>query len=234
MRKIFVVLIVALMGLGMLKPTLGLSDSAYMTVFMLAMVGYCVCYLSWLKNTAAELGEIIPLLSSDPKRYIEETEKIKAKRRDGNIVSVLNMNIATAQCALGEFETAKKTLLAIRKGNLKGENGTIYFLNLAYVHLQLGEDEQAEKIFEHRQKKFLSLPMGGNLALMNCYIQAHQAIQKECWPEAQEIIVYGEETWGRDVPGMDFAPLLKKIEPHLAEIEQEQGQEQGQEIKVEE
>lgn len=209
---VFVLLFIAiLLGAGKI---LGENSQIlfYLIIFVMGLgVAY---YAHWFKKFAQKVNSLMPLIESDPDTYIKETEKLLQGRRPNNIRSMLIMNIAVAYMEKGDFVTAKQKLKSINGGALKKANGAVYFLNLAYVLIHLGENQDALEIIKKYKKRFLGLPMGGNFPRLIAFVQIFEAIQDGKWDEAVEQMKITKETWPEKVTGVDFSLLEKQLEEH--------------------
>lgn len=216
MRILYVLVllfIVILLGAG---SVLGENSQIlfYLIIFVMGLgVAY---YAHWFKKFAQKVNSLMPLIQSDPDTYIEETEKLLQGKRPNNIRSMLIMNIAVAYMEKGDFVTAKQKLKSINGGALKKANGAVYFLNLAYVLIYLGENDAALDIIKKYKKRFLGLPMGGNLPRLIAFVQIFEAMQEGKWDEAMEQMKITKETWPDKVTGVDFTFLEKQLAEHNA------------------
>lgn len=219
MLYVFVLLLIAiLLGAGKI---LG-ENSQILFYLVILVMGVGVAYYAyWFKKFAQKVNSLMPLIESDPDTYIVETEKLLQGKRPNNIRSMLTMNIAVAYMEKDDFVTAKQKLKSINGGALKKANGAVYFLNLAYVLIHLGENQDALEIIKKYKKRFLGLPMGGNLPRLIAFVQIFEAIQDGKWDEAVEQMKITKETWPDKVTGVDFSLLEKQLEAHLA-LEQTQ------------
>jgi len=204
-------LIFILLGAGSI---LGESGQILFYLLMFAMGIGLAYYAHWFKKFAQKVNSILPLMETDPDAYIAETENLLEGRRPNNIRSMLTMNIAVAYMEKGDYVTAKQKLKSINGGALKKANGAVYFLNLAYVLIHLGENEEALDLIKQFKKRFLSLPMGGNLPRLNAFVQIFEAMQEGKWNEANEQMKAVKENWPDKVTGVDYTILEKQLEEH--------------------
>ncbi|WP_304507848.1 hypothetical protein [Anaerotignum sp.] len=186
----------------------------YLIIFVMGLG--VVYYAHWFKKFAQKVNSLMPLIESDPDTYIEETEKLLQGKRPNNIRSMLIMNIAVAYMEKDDFVTAKQKLKSINGGALKKANGAVYFLNLAYVLIHLEENQDALEIIKKYKKRFLGLPMGGNLPRLIAFVQIFEAIQDGKWDDAAEQMKITKETWPDKVTGVDFSLLEKQLAEHNA------------------
>lgn len=205
-----------LLGAGSI---LGGNGQIAFYLIMFAMGIGLAIYAHWFKKFAQKVNSILPLMETDPDAYIAETEKLLEGRRPNNIRSMLTMNIAVAYMEKGDYVTAKEKLKGINGGALKKANGAVYFLNLAYVLIHLGENEEALDIIKKFKKRFLSLPMGGNLPRLNAFVQIFEAIQENKWDEANEQMKTVKEKWPNKVTGVDYTILENQIKEHKNAIQ---------------
>lgn len=216
-QRFMMLLMVALfvfLGATALNPLLG------QIVFYLMLGGLSVgllLYTRWFQKFIREVNELIPYITTDPERYIRETEKLLEIKRASNVRAMLLLNIAVAHMEMNHYEKAKETLMSIRGGSLKKTSAHVYFLNMAYVYAQLGEHEKAMSLMDKYRKQFLSLPMGGNLPIMTGFMQVYELIQLGEWEQAKAHLLTTEENYPNKVAGVDFAPLKKQIYGHFNE-----------------
>ncbi|MDD3393555.1 MAG: hypothetical protein PHG19_02785 [Anaerotignum sp.] len=171
-------------------------------------------YVHWFKKFAQKVNSLLPLIEKEPDNYIAETEKLLANRLPNNIRSMLIMNTAVAYMEKDDFITAKQKLKSINGGALKKANGAVYFLNLAYTMIHLGENEQALDIIKKYKRRFLALPMGGNLPRLIAFVQIFEAMQEGKWDDAAAQMRIANENWPNAVTGVNFTFLEKQLKAH--------------------
>ncbi|KXL53985.1 hypothetical protein CLNEO_00810 [Anaerotignum neopropionicum] len=208
---LFLLLVLVIFGGG---NVLGKNaDILYYVVILAIGVGGAY-YAFWFKKFAQKVNALLPLIETEPDTYIAETEKLLEGRLPTNIRSMLIMNIAVAYMEKNDFITAKQKLKRINSGALKKANGAVYFLNLAYVLIHLGENESAMEIIKKYKKRILSLPMGGNLPRLIAFVQIFEAMQEGKWAEANEKMKSSKESWPDRVTGVDFSFLEAQLAKH--------------------
>ncbi len=186
--------------------------------FVIILMGLGMAFYGyWFKKFVDKVNALMPLIETEPDTYIEETKKLLESKLPGNIRAMLIMNIAVAHMEKGDFKTALQTLKEIQGGTLKKANHAIYFLNLAYVQIHLGQHEQALEIIKKYKKRFLSLPMGGNLPRLITFVQVFEAMQDNKWEEAEENLKTAKADWPDKVTGVNFAYLEEQLAQHNAE-----------------
>lgn len=212
-------LMVVLMG-----ASSALGESAQIIFYLIIFImGLGVAfYAHWFKKFAQKVNSLLPLIESDPDAYIAETEKLLEGRNPNNVRAMLIMNIAVAYMEKDDFKTALQKLKSINGGALKKANNTIYFLNYAYVLINLGENVQAMDIIKNYKKKFLGLPMGGNLPRLIAFVQIFQLMQDGKWDDAGEELRIAKENWPEKVTGVNFVFLENQLAEHnsLTEIQE--------------
>lgn len=172
-------------------------------------------YMRWFQKFAKQVNALMPFLTEDPQRYITETEKLLEGRRPNNVRAMLTMNIAAAHMEMGDFTSAKKKLLQIHGGSLKKSNANVFFLNLTYVLVQLEENETAMEFMGKYKKRFLTLPMGGNIPHLNAFLHIFEAMEKNNWEEAETQYIDALEAWPEKVIGVDYGILERKLTAHF-------------------
>ena len=208
-----VVLLLLLLILGA-GPIFG--EYAQIVFYLVIIVGGAgiAFYAFWFKNFVGKVNALMPLIETEPDQYIAETEELLKSKLPNNIRAMLTMNIAVAHMEKDDFRTALKTLKGISGSTLKKANHAIYFLNLAYVQIHLGQNQQALEIIKKYKKRFLSLPMGGNLPRLITFVQIFEAMQDGKWEEAAENLNTAKETWPDKVTGVNFAYLEAQMAQH--------------------
>lgn len=222
MKMLFVLALFAIFMLIGAGSILGGSGQIVFYLIMFAMGISLAYYAHWFKKFVQKVNSILPLMETDPDAYITETEKLLEGRRPNNIRSMLIMNIAVAYMEKGDYETAKEKLKSINGNALKKANGAVYFLNLAYVMIHLGQNEQALDIIKKFKKRFLSLPMGGNLPRLNAFVQIFEAMEDGKWDEANKQMKTVKEKWPNKVTGVDYTILEKRLKEHNRAVKEVQ------------
>ncbi len=212
-------LMVILMG-----ASSALGESAQIIFYLIIFVmGLSVAfYAHWFKKFAQKVNSLLPLIESDPDVYIAETQKLLKGRNPNSVRAMLIMNIAVAYMEKDDFKTALEKLKSINGGALKKANNTIYFLNYTYVLIHLGENTQAMDLIKNYKKKFLGLPMGGNLPRLIAFVQIFELMQDGKWDDAEEQLKIAKENWPEKVTGVNFTFLEDQLAEHngLAEIQE--------------
>lgn len=184
----------------------------YVIIFLMGLG--LAFYVHWFKKFAQKVNSLLPLIEKEPDTYIAETEKLLEGKLPNNIRSMLIMNIAVAYMEKDDFITAKRKLSSINGGALKKANGAVYFLNLAYTMIHLGENAQALDLIKKYKRHFLSLPMGGNLPRLIAFVQIFEAMQDGKWDDAAEQMRIANENWPNAVTGVNFTFLEKQLKEH--------------------
>lgn len=191
----------------------------YFYVMIFALAAGLVYYAFWFKNFAQKVNSILPLMDSNPDEYISETQKLLENKLTNNIRSMLIINIAVAHMEKGDYSSAKQTLTRINGTSLKKSNRSVYFLNLTYVLIQLGENERALELIKKFKKHFLSLPMGGNLPRLNAFVLIFEAMEGNNWDEAAKQMDDVNLNWPNKVTGVDFTILNNRLEKHNSTLQ---------------
>lgn len=221
MKKLHIIcLMIMFVLLSATQILRGASGQVLVFGFIFAMGIGLMLYMRWFQKFAREVNALMPLLTEDPPRYIIETEKLLEGRKPNNIRAMLTMNVAAAHMEMGDFSAAKKKLLEIHGSSLKKTNASVYFLNLTYVLIQLEDNATAMELIQKYQKRFLSLPMGGNLPHLNTFIQIFVAMENGAWEEAERQYVDAREAWPEKVIGVDFTILENKLTAHFGRAPQ--------------
>lgn len=217
MKNLYVLALLVIFILLGAGSILGENGQIIFYLAMFAMGIGLAYYAHWFKKFAQKVNAILPLMESDPDAYIAETEKLLEGKRPNNVRSMLMMNIAVAYMEKGDYATAKQKLMEINGGALKKANGAVYFLNLTYVLIHLGENEKALALIQRHKKRFLTLPMGGNLPRLNAFVQIFESIQTEQWDTAAEQMKAVKEKWPDKVTGVDYTILEKQLKNHTTQ-----------------
>lgn len=210
-------LVLALLAVLLLIFAGGLLAGSGQIVFYLIMfaMGLALAYYArWFKNFSKKVNAILPLMESDPDAYIAETEKLLEGKKPNNIRTMLVMNIAVAYMEKGDYATAKQRLKSVNGASLKKASRGVYFLNLTYVLIHLGENAEAMELIQKYKRTFLSLPMGGNLPRLIAFVQIFEEMQADKWDEAFARLKAAKEAWPKKVTGVDFSILDRQIRAH--------------------
>ena len=102
-------------------------------------------------------------------RYYEELNQLRIKCKDKKLLSFLECNISAAFLDLGRYSDALCCLLGINiadlgKGTLGIQNQIIYFNNLAYAYIELGDFEKAEQALENMRMNIENPKISSNAA----------------------------------------------------------------------
>lgn len=102
-------------------------------------------------------------------QYYEALNQLRIKCKDKKTLSFLEFNIATAFLDLGRYSDALCCLLGINiadlgKGALGLQNQTVYFNNLAFAYIELGDFEKAEQALANMRTNIENPKVSSNAA----------------------------------------------------------------------
>jgi len=225
-RRYMMVFAAVIILLGVLATfgnvPLDIISKLYLFTFVAGIIIMMTLYYRWIRKLMKRLNEYVPLLETDPDAYIAGMNEIINDGQDKKVASILRINIAWGECAKGDFEAARETMLSIPGNRLKKNDASVYLLNLAYVLVQADREEDKEKAYDiiiRNKKRFLTLPAGGNLPLMTAFVIAYTELEKNEWQTAKKRLEDARETWGMEVPGMDYTLLEERIRKYEADAD---------------
>ncbi len=187
-------------------------------IFLLVCLAAFAAFAMWFYKLLKKVSDLVPLLMEDPDAYIVEMELLAKSFIPANLKAMLIMNIAVAHMEKNDYKTALQTMARAKATRLKKDTSAVYFLNLAHIYVQLGENKKAYGIIDANKKKFNRLPSGGNLPALTAFVFSFIAMENGSWAEATELLTYSKETWTEHIPGVDFAILYDRLDAHQAEI----------------
>ena len=216
MKQVYMLVLTLLFFLMLLIPSFGGGGGQLVFAIFVGLAGWAMFrYIRWFKNLAFSVNELLPLLRTNPDQYIEETRKIMKTKHPKSVRTMLTLNIAVAYMEKGEYQEAKNTLLTIINHSLTKSNASVFFLNLTYVYIQLGESEEAMEYIQKYKKKFLNLPMGGSIPRLNMVINIFEHMEKGEWEDAKASMEEVQISWSEKVEGVDFSILQNRLDQHF-------------------
>ena len=146
--------------------------------------------MSWQLRFQKKLLRLNRVLTDDhdPDRFIAENEDLMEKVKHPFHQSLLMINIAVGYSDKKDFKKAKKILLEIPEGGLRGINRIIYYNNLAYFHFHLGETKKAIRILEEHREEFDRLLNNQQLGKHIIINRVYQAIAEGDKNRAEQLL----------------------------------------------
>ena len=166
----------------------------------------------WLQAFNRQLKSLQPILfeEHDPDRYIQEISELLEGKKSPHLRGALLINLSAAYCEKKEYDTAKTLLLQINPKKITGINKLIFWANLAYIHFQLDEDEQACAILTQQQKEFIKFAehphLGGLIAILSIFRKLSEGDKSE----ANAILEQVRARWENEQNAPDFDYLMQR------------------------
>lgn len=183
-------------------------------ILLFVLIGIFALYFLWFVRLLKKVSALVPMLTENPDGYMAEMEALIKGFVPSDFKAMLLMNIAVAHMEKNDYQGALQAMGRAKARRLKKDTAAVYFLNLAHIYIQLGENPKAYDIIEANKKAFAKLPMGGNLPALNGFITLFVSMETKSWKQAEELMEYAKKTWPDHIPGVDFTILYDRMEQH--------------------
>jgi len=169
----------------------------YIIASVIIIAGAMIINITWQMKLMKKIKSLAKLLKEEEStdKFIEENEKLLHKLKSNYNRNIININLSAGYCAKGDYETAKSILMSISLKHLKGVNKVVYYVNLAYIHFRLEENQKALSILELQKKDFAcfekSSSLGGSIAILRIF----QYIVQNQLEEANNSLNMARKKW---------------------------------------
>jgi tetratricopeptide (TPR) repeat protein len=192
-------------------------DDTQWTVFILwavAMVaGIVLVELLFAQHMTQKLNALMPSLYLSPDQYITDLkELLSGKRISKQYHQVLCINLCAAYCRKKDFKTAKKYLSQVNTKKLGSTfNRAAYWADLALVHFELEEQEEACAILKEQQKLFSRWKEDKRIGALLAILHIWELVAKNQYQEAATLLKEARPRWETENNAEDFAFLEEQI-----------------------
>ena len=144
MRAVYWIVIAAgSLLLGMYSAKNGWNMTVVGLWLVVVFLGAFGVELIWLRSLAKKTNALMPLLRSDPDRYIEGIEALLGDSKSLGLQQTRRINLAAAYCEKEEYDKAVEQLTALDPRRIPPVNQGAYWADLALARFCLGQEAEA-------------------------------------------------------------------------------------------
>ena len=151
----------------------------------LVFLGAVGVEMIWYRNLAKMTNALMPLLRTDPDRYIAGIEALLGDVPSLGVQQTRRINLAAAYCEKEDYGRAVEQLTQLDPGRIPPVNRGPYWADLALARFCLGQDEEARRIIEGQSDLFTRMKdnpgLGGLAAVLSVYYARSRGETELAW-----------------------------------------------------
>ena len=193
----WVIIAVGSMLLGMYMSKTEWNTSVLALWLAVIFLGAIAVEMLWYRSLAKRTNALMPLLRTDPDRYIAGIEELLGDSRSLGIQQTRCINLAAAYCEKGDYGKAVDLLTSLDPRRIPAVNQGPYWADLALARFHLGQNDQARAVIDQQSHIFAGMKdsrgLGGLAAVLSIYYAKSKGdIQlawerfyaaREAWPD---------------------------------------------------
>ena len=158
-----------------------------MIAFWVAVVflGAIGVELIWYRNLAKMTNALMPLLKTDPDRYIAGIEALLGDIPSLGVQQTRRINLAAAYCEKEDYARAVEQLTQLDPARIPPVNRGPYYADLALARFRLGQDEEARGVIDGQSDLFARMKdspgLGGLAAVLSVYYARSKGDLELAW-----------------------------------------------------
>lgn len=185
----------------------------YVTIWLLLLLaGAILAFFLPYGKEGKKLDALMPLLDSDPDRYIRELTAFLENTSSGMIYQVGLLNLAVAWCRKRDHKKAQDILKQVQPGSLSLANKSVYWSALALTHFYLGNTEEGMHIVDKQGKNLAENRKLNHLGVMPALLMIFYYIGNHQKKEARELYAKARKKWYTTQYKADFDYLEKLLQ----------------------
>lgn len=174
MRAIYwIVIVIGSVLLGMYSMKTGWNTAVIGLWLMVVFLGALGVEMIWLRSLAKKTNALMPLLRSDPDKYIEGIEALLGDSKSLGLQQTRRINLAAAYCEKEEYGKAVEQLTSLDPRRIPPVNRGVYWANLALARFSLGQEVEAAALIDSQSQLFTQMKdstgLGGVAAVLSSY-----------------------------------------------------------------
>lgn len=151
----------------------------------LVVVAALIMDLAWYRWLGNQVDSLLPLLHTDPDRYIDKLNRLLAGSKSLNIQHTRAINLAAAYSEKKDYRTAERLLAGMDPRRLPPQQRSVYWADLALIRFHRGKSESACDIIREQTQLFAaqkhSSQLGGLLAVLSVYYAEATGDKQLAW-----------------------------------------------------
>lgn len=198
-----------LLGLYMAKTEWNTSVLALWLVVI--FLGSLAVDMLWYRNLGKKVNALLPLLHTDPDRYIAGLEDLLGGARSLGVQQTRCINLSAAYCEKGDYEKAVNLLTSLDPRRIPAVNQRAYWANLALSRFHLDQNELARAVIEDHSDLFAQMKdhpgLGGLAAVLSVYYALSKGEVQLAW----ERYYAAREAWTDTTTQKELDKLEEKL-----------------------
>lgn len=213
----YCIAIVLALALGASRSAFALSDTVFYTLYWLLMIGIVAGFFIvnglWFLEFRKDFNALQPILTveKDPDRYIAEMEKLSIGKKLAFLKGMLSISLSAAYCQKGDYEEAKRQLLAVKAKKMRGINRVVLFADLAYVEFCLGNNEAALAYIEQNKRGMKDFENSDHLGGLIAVLHVFTVLAKGERDKAQTLYDEARPRWESDLTRSAFDTVKQRL-----------------------
>lgn len=171
--------------LGLFCTRTGWNTSLLALWLGLVFLGAMAVELLWFRSLAKKTNALMPLLRTDPDRYIAEIEALLGDVRSLGVQQTRCINLAAAHCEKGDYRKAVDLLTSLDPRRIPPVNQGPYWADLALARFHLGQNDQARAVIDGQSALFARMKddraLGGLAAVLSVYYARSKGELQLAW-----------------------------------------------------
>ena len=186
MRAIYwIVIAVGSLLLGMYSAKNGWNMTVVGLWLVVVFLGAFGVEMIWLRSLSKKTNALMPLLRSDPDKYIEGIEALLGDSKSLGLQQTCRINLAAACCEKGDYAKAVDYLTSLDPRRIPAVNQGAYWADLALARFHLGQNEQARAVIDGNADLFTRMKdsrgLGGLAAVLSVYYAKSKGDLELAW-----------------------------------------------------
>ena len=171
--------------LGMYMARTEWNTSVLALWLVLIFLGGLGVEMLWLRNLAKRTNALMPLLRTDPDRYIAGIEDLLGGVRSLGVQQTRCINLAAAYCEKQDYAKAVELLTSLDPRRIPPVNQGPYWADLALARFCLGQDEAGRAVIDGQGPLFARMKdnpgLGGLAAVLSVYYARSKGDMQLAW-----------------------------------------------------
>lgn len=156
-KILWILLAVFVIGMIWLQDS-GVSQEFFWTIYGVSVAALFIVLVAInqkeLRTLQTELEQLRSIRSSNPQEYIKRLQQMLEGKKSRAVQALLMTELGAGYMASGDYEAAKRTLLAVPEKGLNVQVGQMYYTYLGLTLFHLDKEEAARKLMVLKAKEF--------------------------------------------------------------------------------
>ena len=196
MRAIYwIVIAVGSLLLGMYSAKNGWNMTVVGLWLVVVFLGAFGVEMIWLRSLSKKTNALMPLLRTDPDKYIEGIEALLGDSKSLGLQQTRRINLAAAYCEKEEYGKAVEHLTALDPSRIPPVNQGAYWADLALARFCLGQEAEAAALIDGQSQVFARMKDQPGLRGLAAVLSSYYAKARGDLELAWERYYAAREAW---------------------------------------